>query len=164
MQTLRADVEQLQKGMEKLKSQTAAQRQRNLLGQVADTLDAAAVQFVFEGKEERKLGLTFDELYAANHFQELNARQASRWDAFNSLLQKNGWAPIDIVSITSNFRRMRGSDAHGTSVEQQAVSQPELMELVDKHMDADVADPAKEFIKLLVANFCKSKSQSWLKL
>jgi hypothetical protein len=163
VQTLRADVERLKKGMEKLESQTAAQRQRILLGQVAYTLDAAAVQFVFEGKAKRK-GLTFNELRAASQYQEFNARQASRWEAFKSFLQKNGWAPLDIVNITSYFRLLRGGDAHGTPVEQQAVSQPELMEWVDKHMDADVADTAKEFIKLLVANFCESESKALSRL
>lgn len=122
--SLRAEVHSLSNRVQMLERQLSGDRRTILLGQVAGTIDEAAVAYVFG--TTKGYYQTLKQLKNAHESGALGVDESTLWQEFCSFLVGKGWTINLLIANTQPLRKMRMEVAHGSTGEKGKVTAEEL--------------------------------------
>lgn len=145
-------VSALEQRLASLEAEVKADRSKVLLGQLAYTLDEAAVTFVFGAP--KGFFNTIKQLDNASKSGALQPAEDRRWRTFQGWMEQQGWTVGRAIQLTQPLRKLRLEPAHGTAEEKAAVSADQLRQWAEAHLGPSSMSPVNDLLQL-VAMFTK---------
>lgn len=145
--SLQDQVRNLSDRLLKVEHQMEADRSTILLGELAYTVDQAAVKYVF--CSDTAYFQTIKQLEAAHVAGELSTDEAVRWKEFVTFVNSKSWSINRLVVVTKPLRELRKRVAHGEPQEKAGVTEAMLKDWAEKKLGQRSVQHIADLVKLV---------------